>query len=172
MMATRFACPLLLAFLLAVWIAPEAGAHKFYAALTRLHYNEATGNLEAVHRFFDHDLLVALRAQAGDYLEMDHEVADTAAESWLTTHFQLLSDGRLLEGAYLGHEVQGNLIFLYVEYPLDAPPASLTIRNAMLMDIFPAQFNTVNISGFGDVGTLHFNRGEMEQSLDLANPGT
>ena len=48
----------------------DASAHKYYAALTDVTWNEQAQSLEFVHRFFDSDMEQALSAELGQELRI------------------------------------------------------------------------------------------------------
>ena len=120
-------------------------AHKFYASLAQVE-RTADGRVELALRFFPDDLEAALRKATGKRVVVE----DTAAfgevfEPWLNSVFALEAGGRRTAFKYVGAEVTVKTAWVYMEAVWPDPLAASTMTNAMLVDLFPEQVNTVNL---------------------------
>jgi hypothetical protein len=135
--------------LLAVALAAAAGgatsAHKFYASLAQVE-RTADGRLEVALRFFPDDLETALRKATGTRVVVEDSAAFGAVvEPWLNTVFALEAGGARTAFRYVGAEVTVKAAWVYVEAEWAHPLSASTMTNAILVDLFPEQVNTVNL---------------------------
>ena len=135
---------LVLAVALGLATARAVSAHKFYASLAQVE-RTADGRLEVALRFFPDDLEAALRKATGTRIVVE----DTSAfgevfEPWLNAVFALEAGGRRTSFKYVGVEVTVKAAWVYVEAAWPDPLAASTMTNALLVDLFPEQVNTVN----------------------------
>jgi hypothetical protein len=148
--------------LLAVAIVLAAGsatrAHKFYATLTQVE-RTADGRLEVALRFFPDDLEAALRRATGTRVVVEDSAAFRAAfEPWINTVFALESGGRRTAFRYVGAEVTVKTAWVYAEAEWPVPLSASTMTNAILVDLFPEQVNTVNFVEGGTRSSKVFDR--------------
>ena len=119
-------------------------AHKFYASLAQVE-RTADGRLEVALRLFPDDLEVALRKVTGRRVVVENSAAfGEAFEAWVNTVFVVEAGDRRTTFKYVGAEVTVETVWVYVECPWPDPLAASTMTNAMLVDLFPDQVNTVN----------------------------
>jgi hypothetical protein len=122
----------------------SASAHKFYASLAQVE-RTADGRLEVALRFFPDDLEAALRKATGRRVVVENTAAfGDAFEAWVNTVFAVEGGGRRTAFEYVGAEVTVKTAWVYVETAWSEPLAASTMTNAMLVDLFPEQVNTVN----------------------------
>jgi hypothetical protein len=154
-----------LAVLLA--LAPEAYAHKYHTSVTRVEYNQAERSAEITIQTFTDDLRDALQKRAGmnvrleagkkterlvfDYLRSSFELKNSAAEP-----------GEL---QWVGMEVKGETVWLYVQAKMADGLARATLRNGLLFDLFDDQVNIVNILHDGQKSSLVFKRGDGPREI-------
>ena len=142
--------------------ASRAMAHQRKAGLTRLLFNPRTGNIEAMHRFYSHDAEHAVRVL------FDPE-ADILQQPAVREQFGLYAAERFhIAGVvggtdtpialdYVGCELDGAFIWVYQEAPgPDVVLDGVAVENAVLMDLWPEQYNLVNIERAGVVRSLTF----------------
>lgn len=139
--------------------ATQGFAHQQQAALTRVLFNERSGNVEVMHRFLVHDAEHAVR-QLQDP-EADLIASADAREqfaAYVRERFTLLgSEGNTLPLQYVGQEMDGIFLWVYQEMPIPASLPSLSVIHNALRDLWPEQNNLVNIERNGQVQTLNFN---------------
>ncbi|MFN6970013.1 MAG: DUF6702 family protein [Rheinheimera sp.] len=147
-------------------------AHQMKSAITKLHFNDRSGQLEVMHRFYLHDAEHAVKQLQGKAADIHQQEASRAKfASYVAAHFSLKLNGEVLPLTLLGSELDGRHIWVYQEVALpDNNLQSLTVRHDSLMKIWPAQINVVNLEGRGPVRTLKLSRQEPEQTLRFASP--
>jgi len=133
-------------------------AHQQKAALTRIQYNERTGMLEVMHRFYLHDAEHAVRR----LLDPDADIIGNGQTrrqfaGYVAQRFALYREnGSALPLQLAGQETDGQFFWVYQELAVDAPPRTITARHDALRDLWPEQTNTVNIDLDGSIRTLTF----------------
>ncbi|MFQ5533852.1 MAG: DUF6702 family protein [Sphingomonadales bacterium] len=157
--------------LLAILGAGLAHAHKYYAALTRISYNERAGTFEVVHRFFAHDLERALAQRAGHGVSMaDIRGVEAVAGPIIGAEFSLKADGAPVVLKFLGLELDGDFAWSYFEGEASSSPKSLEIANRLLIGAFADQINTVTADIGGIVRSANFRSGEETAKLEFSPP--
>lgn len=147
-----------------LWPQPESAsaAHKFYASLARVEYNEESKTVEAAMRVFADDLELALTRRSGRkvYLDKTKDVGDLAL-AYLREKFELSGrDGRKVELKWVGMETQGDVAWLYFEAPLPEGLQGASLRDSVLIELFREQVNIVNLKYGGRRLDLVFKRGD------------
>lgn len=144
-------------------------AHQMKTAITKLLFNDRSGQLEVMHRFYLHDAEHAvkhLQDKAADIHQQEAVRAEFAA--YVAAHFKLILNGELLQLQLLGSELDGRHIWVYQEIALPkAELKNLSVRHDALMDIWPAQINVVNLEGRGPVRTLKLSKQQPVQRFDF-----
>jgi hypothetical protein len=121
-----------------------ASAHKFYASLAQVE-RTPDGRLEVALRFFPDDLEAALRKATGRRVVVENtRVFGDAFTAWIDTVFSLEAGDRRTAFTYVGAEVSVKTVWVYVECAWPHPLDVSTMTNALLVDLFPEQVNTVN----------------------------
>lgn len=151
---------LLLALLsvIAIGLMSAASAHQLHTASTTVLFNERTGNIEVLHRFFLHDAEHAVK-QLFDKKADIHQLKRTQAQfsAYVFERFGLQTlDGKTLELSEVGYEVDGNNFWIYQETPIVDGLQGLRIRHKALHDIWPSQQNLVNVEGLGPIQSVTF----------------
>lgn len=135
-----------------------AQAHQIKAAITTVFFNPRTENIEVMHRFNLHDAEHAVKALFDKHADiMDDATTQQAFADYVAGHFTLLnSEEKPLELAKVGYEVEGKHFWVYQETAVPPALEGLKIRHDALRDLWPAQINTLNVEGRGDIKTLTF----------------
>ena len=124
----------------------SALAHKFYASLAVVEHT-AEGRLEVSLRFCPDDLEAALRKSTGRTIAVENTKEFAAAfEPWLDSVFSLSAGRQTTRFKYVGVEVGVESAWVYVEAPWTEPLDRSSMKNAILVDLFPEQKNTVNFA--------------------------
>ncbi|SEJ18734.1 hypothetical protein SAMN05192553_102826 [Cyclobacterium xiamenense] len=122
--------------------------HPFYISLTDMVYNEGNQTIEIAQKIFWDDLEVALshanQAPVDFLAPADPAALDSMVASYLLAHNRILIDGDTIRLHYLGHEVEADAAWFYLESERISPPTQVTVFNSLLIDVFPEQQNIVN----------------------------
>ncbi|WP_438944560.1 DUF6702 family protein [Shewanella electrica] len=144
--------------LLLMLMAQLAAAHQIKAAITTVLFNTHTQNIEVMHRFNLHDAEHAVKAlfdKKADILGDDKTQQQFA--DYVAARFELLdANGAPLQLKSVGYEIEGKFFWVYQETAEPPNLQGLTIRHNALRDLWPAQINTLNVEGHGDIKTLTF----------------
>lgn len=142
-------------------------AHQMKTAITKVLFNERSGQLEVMHRFYLHDAEHAVKHLQGKAADIhQQEEVRTAFAAYVAEHFKLTLNGEALQLQLLGAELDGRHIWVYQEIALPkAELTTLSVRHDSLMAIWPAQINVVNLEGRGPVRTLKLSKQEPEQTF-------
>lgn len=133
-------------------------AHQLKTASTTVLFNERTGNIEVIHRFFLHDAEHAVK-QLFDKNADIHQLETTRKQfsDYVEQRFGLETlDKQPLKLKSVGYEIDGNNFWVYQETPIEPGLKGLRIRHSALQDIWQSQQNLVNVEGNGPLQSLIF----------------
>ena len=142
-------------------------AHQMKTAVTKLLFNDRSGQLEIMHRFYLHDAEHAVKHLHGKGADIhQHEATRAAFAAYVAAHFKIKLNGETLNLQLLGSELDGRHIWVYQEISLPkAELQTLSVHHDSLMSIWPSQINVVNLEGRGPVRTLKLSQQNPEQSF-------
>ena len=152
---------------------PGSLAHQQKNAVTRILFNENTGNIEVMHRFFIHD---AEHAAGVIFGERQTLVESSESRQLFSTYVMnrfsveaIYSDGSRedLALSYIGEEVDGQFLWVYQEMAAVENVASMTIVNMALRDVWTDQSNLVNIERDDRIYSLTFDGAREVLSIEL-----
>lgn len=158
---------------LTLLLAGGAVAHQAKEAVTRVLFNNRTGNIEVMHRFLLHDAEHAVR----DILGADADVLRSEATrerfaAYVGARFTLRDqDGELLPLQAVGHEIEGRYLWVYLETPIPGDLESLSMTHDALRDIWPDQVNLVTVDRDGQTRSALFAGGTSSVTIEIAPAG-
>lgn len=92
--------------------------------------------------------------------EAPKETTKTTIEDYVTKKLQLKCNRSPIELAYLGFEVEGELVYLYLEGKLKTKKIGrIDVENTMLQEIFTEQQNKIDITYNNVVKSIYLNTG-------------
>lgn len=150
-----------------------ADAHRLRAALTTVLFNEHSGRIEVMHRFYLHDAEQVASRIAGDSANLFENAEDRQRFGiYVHERFEITTaDGQPLPLTLRGSEIDGDFLWVYEAMRLPDPPLSaMTIDHRALRDLWPDQVNTVNVEGLGPVRSLTFRDPVSTLTVDLRQP--
>lgn len=156
----------LLLSLLQLSVTQTAAAHQIKAAITTVLFNPHTQNIEVMHRFNLHDAEHAVKALFDKNADiLDDKTTQQSFADYVAKRFALLNEqSKPLALKMVGYEVEGKFFWVYQETAEPPHLRGLKIRHDALRDLWPAQINTLNVEGHGDIKTLTF-----RDSVELLN---
>lgn len=138
--------------------ASAALAHELKTAISTVSYNERSGNIEIMHRFYVHDAEHAVKQlfnKSADLIN-DTQTQQTFSQ-YVSERFALRSvTGENLPLTLVGGQLEGRFFWVYQELPAQGLPSPLQVKHNSLQHLWPAQVNHVNIERSGQVQTLTF----------------
>ena len=141
-----------------------ARAHKFYASLAQADYNPRTKSLEVSMRVFADDLERALTKRAGRSVRIDG-APDIAAQitDYLRERFELRGrDGKIRELKWVGMAAQVDSAWLHFEIVAIENLDGASLRNRVLLEIYPDQVNTTIVKADGKQRDFIFRVGDED----------
>lgn len=126
----------------------------FYSSITKVDYVDGSKTLK-----FTTKLNVKHIAEA---LKINPETASFEAEvkKYVNKSFDVSVNGTPKALTFTGSQVNGESVWVYFETGGVESVSSLKIRNTILLDAYPKQFNVVNVAYKGQQKTLNFSRGK------------
>lgn len=148
-------------------------AHKFYVSTTDIEYNEQNKSLQIISHVFIDDFEKLLKARYSEDLfllkEGEHSQADSYVEKYFHNKFNISVNGKLLKLKYLGKEYDRDELLVYMEAENVEPIHSISVKNAVLTDMFPEQKNVVKVEYKGTIKSLLLGRSEPRGILKFNN---
>ena len=148
--------------LLGLLVISTGEAHQQKNAVTRILFNENTGNIEVMHRFFIHDAEHAAGLIFGErQMLAESRESRELFSSYVINRFSIEASFRegnseVLGLSYVGEEVDGQFLWVYQEILAQDDITGFAIVNLMLRDIWSDQSNLVNIERDGRIYSLTF----------------
>jgi len=159
----------LLGLLLLAGVCGQLAAHEMKTALTKVLFNQRSGNIEVMHRFYVHDAehgVKQLFDKSADLL--NSEQTQQTFSQYVSEHFALTTlAGEAISLTLVGGQLDGRFFWVYQEAPIPAELQGLRIKHNALQALWPAQVNTVNIEGRGEVKSLSFDNKTSWQQLSF-----
>ncbi|MCU0443638.1 MAG: hypothetical protein MUE85_01875 [Microscillaceae bacterium] len=144
--------------------------HDFHTSIAEVNYNEKSQSLEVSLRVFTDDFEIALGKPNGiAELRLDNSKKyNDLIKKYLEANFYF-ADGKnqKLLLSFIGKELEGDVTWLYFEFPLKKSLKGYQLKNAVLTELFDDQSNLVNIFYKKQKRTHLFKRGEVSQKLDF-----
>ncbi|WP_417451730.1 DUF6702 family protein [Kordiimonas sp.] len=124
-----------------------AVAHNVFTTFTTIEWNSGDKSIEMVMQTHAHELEALLSLNIGKRLTFlddgDYARLEEAVKPAVDKMVALEVDGQLVDITYLGMELQGQTVFLYMETKWVTAPKKITFMNAMFLDELPGQNNSV-----------------------------
>ncbi|MFK8052595.1 MAG: DUF6702 family protein [Woeseiaceae bacterium] len=156
--------------LVLVLVTTNVASHQAKEAVTRVLFNNRTGNIEVMHRFLLHDAEHAVRKIFdGDADILRSQVVRDQFSVYVSEHFAL-HDGnaQVLPLADVGNEIDGRYLWVYAETRIPLKLEALSITHDALRDLWPEQSNLVTIEYNGDTASALFTDGGSSVTISLA----
>tara|TARA_R110001592_G_scaffold101302_1_gene286720 strand:+ start:152571 stop:153020 length:450 start_codon:yes stop_codon:yes gene_type:complete len=122
--------------------------HPFFISLTDMVYNEKRQQIEIAQKIFWNDMETSLTIASGKQVNFlkpeDPELLESLIKDYMLANNKLEVDGKKLKLTYLGHEIEEDAAYFYMESEKVPEPSQVTIYNTILIDDFPTQQNIVN----------------------------
>ncbi len=148
--------------------------HDFHASVTKMEYNAKEQVFEISMRIFTDDFEKALSAASNSKVNLSEasgrgtDKNDPLIEQYVQAHFRFLTPQKQLKSVkYVGHEVEADANWLYLEMPLAEPFRGGMLKQDVLMDAFDDQVNMVNIKYQTQKKTFVFRKNQPVQNISL-----
>jgi hypothetical protein len=118
-------------------------AHDFHVSISQAEWEN--GLLKCTIRVFSEDLEMSLQKDFGADYRLETALKDERLAKYVLKHYGFRQDDQILTGEFVGMEIENDLSFLYLQFPLEKAPASLEVYNLLFFDSFEDQSNIVNV---------------------------
>jgi len=118
-------------------------AHDFHVSISEAEWKD--GLLKCTIRVFSDDLEMSLQSDFGADYRLESAVKDERLGKYILKKFGFRVGQKNLSGEFIGPEIENDLSFLYLQFPLKEAPTSLAVFNLLFFDSFDDQSNIVNV---------------------------
>jgi len=139
--------------------------HPFYVSVTEINHNAKTQSVEISCRMFYDDLEHVLEKQYRTQLDIVHpknkEQLNQLINDYVHKHLLIKVDGKLLNPAYVGFEIQEDGAWAYLEVKGISKAQKIEVHDDLLFTEHPEQINMLHVTVNGE-----------RKSTKLDNPDT
>lgn len=144
--------------------------HDFHASVTQMQYNPKERTFEISIRIFTDDFEKALSQDSNTKIQLSGNVAadkiDPLIEKYIRSHFAYVNSQKQPKAfSYVGHEIEADANWLYLEMPYTEPFKGGLLKQNVLMELFEDQVNMVNIQYQGQKKTFVFRKNQPIQDV-------
>ena len=121
-------------------------SHPFHVSICQIDVVE--GSLQITHKIFRDDLELEIVRLYDRDLEAEGDrylLADTLFNAYLKEHFHVAVNGKQLKADYIGHEIDFDVVWMYLEVKLGKKIESIAVKNEILIDTYNDQTNLIHI---------------------------
>ena len=130
--------------------------HKYYSSITKIEIDENAQLLKIHTQLFVEDFEELMKERYNittlDFLDSNQKNVIT---SYLTKKLQIKVNRAPLDLSYLGFEIEGELLYFYLEAKTQEEVKRLDVENSLLQDLFSEQQNSIDVSYKNKVKSLH-----------------
>jgi len=143
-------------FVILSGVAASAAAHTYFVGLTELSLNEKHHKIELIHQLTAHDLENAIADIEQIQFSPEHPSYEKYIQTYIDEHFQIHHSGQIIALNWVGLELNQGKIIIYQEASFTSFLDGLVVKNALLVNTYPKQVNTVNYKSAQIKGSLTF----------------
>ncbi|MEX2336865.1 MAG: DUF6702 family protein [Fulvivirga sp.] len=145
--------------------------HPIHVSICDIAYDEERDALEFVQRVFLDDLELAIRQKTGaprlDITQPDNgKTTDELVKAYLQEHFKVTVNGKETDYNYLGHEIEIDAIYCYMEIEKVRKVNSIAIFSDILTSIFDDQVNLVHVTVDDEIRSMKLTGDRKSDELE------
>jgi hypothetical protein len=118
-------------------------AHDFHVSIAQAEWDNEL--VKCTIRVFSNDLEMVLQEEYGEDYLLESALEDQRMGEYIKSKFGLNAEGKDLKGQFIGLEIDYDLSYIFLEFPLKKAPKTLEITNSLFFDYFEDQSNIVNV---------------------------
>lgn len=133
----------------------------FFSSMTKVDYVDGTKSLKFTTKLnTDH---------VSNAIKINPNTAGFEAEvkKYVNRNFDVYVNGSAKTLTFTGSQVNGESVWVYFESAGVGEIKSLKIKNTILLETYPKQFNVVNVAYKGQQKTMNFQRGREVQEASF-----
>ncbi|KGJ88540.1 DUF6702 family protein [Colwellia psychrerythraea] len=130
-----------------IGLVASATSHTYFFGVSDIYANPNTQHLEIVHQFTAHDIENAIAESKQIHFSAEHKDYDLYIQQYFEQQFSLEKSQVEIPLTWLGFELTSGKIIAYQESKGANLLPQIMVKNAILIDTYPRQINTVNFQG-------------------------
>ncbi len=123
--------------------------HPFHVSVCEVEHDVATKVIQVSERVFLDDLEETLNKVYDVQLDImnpnDTQLRDSLVEHYILSHLIITVDGKQKKRKYLGHEIEEDALWCYIEYYGVKKMKELSITNTLFFEMYDDQNTLVHI---------------------------
>lgn len=128
--------------------------HPFYVSVTEINHNAKTQSVEISCRMFYDDLEYVLEKQNNIKLDIvkpaNKQQLNQLISNYIHKHLVVKVDGKVLDPAYLGYEIQEDGAWSYLEVKGIGKAQKIEVFDDLLYTEHPEQINMLHVTVHGE----------------------
>ncbi len=147
--------------LLSIFLMSSSTGADFYSSMTKVDYVEGSKTLKFTTKLNTEHISSAIKIRP--------ETAGFEAEvkRYVNKNVDVYVNGSAKTLTFTGSQVNGESVWVYFEAKGVSEISQLKIRNSILLETYPKQFNVVNIAYKGQQKTMNFTRGRETNQVEF-----
>ena len=133
----------------------------FFSSMTKVDYVEGSKTLKFTTKMNAEHISNAIRVQT------NAPNFGSEAEKYVGRTFTVSVNGVAKSLTFTGSQVNGETLWVYFEAGGVSDMSSIKIKNTILLDVYPKQFNVVNIAYKGQQKTMNFLKGKETNEVSF-----
>jgi len=125
-------------------VATSTAAHTYFFGVTELNINSTSNHIEVIHQLTAHDIENAIAEIQQVHFSAEHPQYDKFIQNYIEEHFVLVRNNKVIKMNWIGFEIKRGRLFAYQESTSKNFLTNLVVKNAILVDTYDKQVNTVN----------------------------
>ena len=126
----------------------------FFSSMTKVDYVEGNKTLKFTTKMNTEHVSSALK------INPNTAGFEAEVKKYVNRNFDVVVNGAPKNITFTGSQVNGEYVWVYFEASGVSDISTFKIKNSILMDAFPNQFNVVNVSYKGKQKTMNFQKGK------------
>ena len=153
--------------ILLIGVAASTAAHTYFFSVTELNINKTSKHIEVIHQLTAHDIENAIAEIQQVHFSPEHPQYDKLIQDYIEEHFTLERNNKVIKMKWIGFEIKRGQLFTYQESVYKNFLTNLVVKNAILVDTYVKQVNTVNYQSLSPTGIIQGSL-TFDQSLKVA----
>lgn len=147
--------------LLGFFLMTSSTSADFYSSMTKVDYVEGSKTLKFTTKLNTEHISSAIKIRP--------ETAGFEAEvkRYVNKNVDVHVNGSAKTLTFTGSQVNGESVWVYFEAKGVSEINQLKIRNSILLETYPKQFNVVNVAYKGQQKTMNFTRGRETNQVEF-----
>lgn len=145
--------------------------HKFHLSNTKVVYDTEEKSVQITMRCFVDDIEKVINQENNITLELGNEreiiEAQKYLKEYLNANFEIRINNKIQNTAYLGKEIEKDIIFFYLEIENVQDVSSIQIKNTVLLETFEDQQNVIRVEIKGKKKTFVLKNDNYVEKLQL-----